>query len=92
MLPAAHTPEEKQLKVTFENIKNARKAFEAALKKAGYSIGAAGKLELRANKKSVEDASENTEELKKKVIQGKISVKKADDKQTFKRYRVERKV
>ncbi|KAI6227121.1 Negative elongation factor E [Aphelenchoides besseyi] len=89
-IPSALTAEEKQLKVVFENIRNAKKALDVALSSVGLNAGA-GKVEQRTDKMSIEDADLNTAELKKKVLTGMITVKKQNEKQTFKRARAIRK-
>ncbi|KAI6210481.1 Negative elongation factor E [Aphelenchoides besseyi] len=89
-IPSALTAEEKQLKVVFENIRNTKKALDVALSSVGLN-GGAGKVEQRTDKMSIEDADLNTAELKKKVLTGMITVKKQNEKQTFKRARAVRK-
>ncbi|KAI6191346.1 Negative elongation factor E [Aphelenchoides bicaudatus] len=90
IVPAALTQEEKDTKQLFEQIKNERKNFEAALKKSGYAPPS--KLDQRQSKESVDDdAVLNRKELVKKIEAGKIKIEKADERQTFKRNKVTRK-
>uniref|UniRef100_A0A914CAC3 Negative elongation factor E n=1 Tax=Acrobeloides nanus TaxID=290746 RepID=A0A914CAC3_9BILA len=84
--PTQLTAEEKELKEMFEKLKRMRKAIELATKgPTGSTANPIVKSEAKTAKSSIQAAEVATEEVKKKIISGMITVKKVDAKQTFKR-------
>jgi len=82
--PTALTAEEKHLKELFEKLKTVRRAIAAARGSGGTSGGGdhPKAAERRTVKRSIEEA---TEEVKRKVMMGTITVNKVREKSTFKR-------
>ncbi|VDK42453.1 unnamed protein product [Anisakis simplex] len=87
--PTSLSAEEKHLKEMFDKFKTIRKTVAAALRgSASASSGDASKNERNNAKRSIQQAEEVTEEVKRKVMSGAINLKKADEKSTFKRTKV----
>uniref|UniRef100_A0A0M3ISV2 Uncharacterized protein n=1 Tax=Ascaris lumbricoides TaxID=6252 RepID=A0A0M3ISV2_ASCLU len=87
--PTSLSAEEKQLKEMFEKLKNIRRTIAAATRgTTNPSSGDQLKIERRNAKRSLQQAEEATEEVKRKVMSGAINLKKVDEKSTFKRTKV----
>ncbi|KAJ1372205.1 hypothetical protein KIN20_034298 [Parelaphostrongylus tenuis] len=87
VLPTTLSDEERALKEMHEKLKQVRRLISER-----RSFGSTDVLKIEKNKvkNSLEQAEVATEELKRKVMSGAITVKKIDEKQTFKRARVDR--
>ncbi|VDO55008.1 unnamed protein product [Haemonchus placei] len=86
--PTSLSDEEHALKEIHEKLKLMRRLLA---ERKNAAAGEVSSIEKNRVKKSVEDAAVATEELKKKVIAGAITVKKVSEKHTFKRAKVDRK-
>uniref|UniRef100_A0A915CGB3 Negative elongation factor E n=1 Tax=Parascaris univalens TaxID=6257 RepID=A0A915CGB3_PARUN len=87
--PTSLSAEEKQLKEMFEKLKNIRRTIAAATRgTTNPSSSDQLKIERRNAKRSLQQAEEATEEVKRKVMSGAINLKKVDEKSTFKRTKV----
>ncbi|VDD93245.1 unnamed protein product [Enterobius vermicularis] len=87
--PTSLSNEEKHLKEMFEKLKAVRKLIAAANRSSATVVSAeAAKAERKNAKRSIQQAEEATEEVKRKVMSGAINLKKANEKSTFKRSKV----
>ncbi|KAK6057649.1 hypothetical protein COOONC_04794 [Cooperia oncophora] len=86
--PTTLSEEEHALKEMHEKLKLMRRLLA---ERKSAAAGEVSTIEKNRVRKSVEDAAFATEELKRKVIAGAITVKKVSEKHTFKRAKVEKK-
>ncbi|VDK73964.1 unnamed protein product [Onchocerca ochengi] len=87
VFPSTLTNDEKHLKELFEKLRNIRKAIAATNKiNVNATVGDNLKTERKTTKRHLQQAEEATEEVKRKVLIGAVSFKKADEKKdSFKR-------
>ncbi|WKX97265.1 hypothetical protein Q1695_013153 [Nippostrongylus brasiliensis] len=86
--PTSLSDEEHALKEIHEKLKAMRRI---ATERKTLASGEVSIIEKSRVRKSVEDAAFATEELKRKVISGAITVKKVNEKHTFKRAKIDKK-
>ncbi|GMT04826.1 hypothetical protein PENTCL1PPCAC_27000 [Pristionchus entomophagus] len=80
IFPTSLTPEEKKFKEMQEHLKNLRRRLEST--KGGCPNEM---VERELKRKKIEEAASNTEELKRKIASGAISLNKVGEKREFKR-------
>uniref|UniRef100_A0A1I7VAG1 Calcium-binding mitochondrial carrier protein SCaMC-1 n=1 Tax=Loa loa TaxID=7209 RepID=A0A1I7VAG1_LOALO len=87
LFPSTLSNDEKRLKEVFEKLRSIRKAIAATNKlNASGTVGDNLKTERKTTKRHLQQAEEATEEVKRKVLIGAVSFKKADErKDSFKR-------
>ncbi|VDO35016.1 unnamed protein product, partial [Onchocerca flexuosa] len=87
IFPSTLTNDEKHLKELFEKLRAIRKAIAATNKiNVNATVGDNLKTERKTTKRHLQQAEEATEEVKRKVLIGAVSFKKADEKKdSFKR-------
>ncbi|KAM3727740.1 putative calcium-binding mitochondrial carrier F55A11.4 [Dirofilaria immitis] len=87
VFPSTLTSDEKRLKEAFEKLRIIRKAIAATNKvNVNATVGDNLKAERKTTKRHLQQAQEATEEVKRKVLIGAVSFKKADEKKnSFKR-------
>ncbi|VDN56778.1 unnamed protein product [Dracunculus medinensis] len=90
VLPTSLTEEEKALKVMFEKLRAIRKALLVATGVHKSVANDTAKIERKTAKRSLQEAEEATEEVKRKVMSGAINLAKLDEKITFKRSKIEK--
>ncbi|VIO89462.1 immunodominant antigen homologue, putative [Brugia malayi] len=85
--PSTLTSDEKRLKEAYEKLRAIRKAIAATNKvNVSGTVGDNLKTERKTTKRHLQQAQEATEEVKRKVLIGAVSFKKADEKKdSFKR-------
>ncbi|KAK5982537.1 RRM domain-containing protein [Trichostrongylus colubriformis] len=86
--PTTLSEEEHALKEIHEKLKLMRRLLA---ERKNVAAGEVSSIEKNRSRKSVEDAAVATEELKRKVIAGAITVKKVNEKHTFKRAKFDKK-
>ncbi|MFH4975064.1 hypothetical protein AB6A40_001773 [Gnathostoma spinigerum] len=87
--PTTLSNEENALKAMFEKLKFVRKAILASTRGKTNSVTSdSSKMKPKNAKRSIQEAEEATEEVKRKVMSGAINLKKANEKNTFKRSKV----
>ncbi|VDM20617.1 unnamed protein product, partial [Wuchereria bancrofti] len=87
LFPSTLSSDEKRLKEAFEKLRAIRKAIAATNKvNVSGTVGDNLKTERKTTKRHLQQAQEATEEVKRKVLIGAVSFKKADEKKdSFKR-------
>ncbi|KAL3990017.1 RNA recognition motif family protein [Acanthocheilonema viteae] len=87
MFPSTLSSDEKCLKEIFEKLRTIRKAIASTNKmNVNTAVGDNLKIERKTSKRHLQQAEEATEEVRRKVLIGAVSFKKADEKKdSFKR-------
>lgn len=80
VFPTTLSNDENRLKETLDKLKAIRKAINAVSKNSGTMTSENFKVERGTAKRHIQQAEEATEEVKRKVLTGAVTFKKADEK------------